>query len=239
MNGLLRSLLVIPKACRDALLTSAPDPRVTYKASRQRQQRSREKTRQNPEEMRKALKKGFSRVNSDAGLTVLQELVREYEQLLPVLDRRKETDPLSVAHIPSLVEGTYRQGRSVLEDALELTQAIYLPDAERLEAEVARLELEIETLSGDETQGARVKMREEMLASHRELLDMIEKEQLRVDELLHQSHRCEASLRRTRIELAALRADSSGTSVNAVTETLKKTIKQARGVQEEMKRLGY
>lgn len=239
MTGLLRRLSVIPKAFRDAMLAPAHDPRVTYGASRQRQQRLKEKTKLNPGELRKALKKGFSRVNSDAGLTILLELGQEYDQLLPVLTRRKETDPLSVAHVPGLVEETYQQGLSVLEDALELTQAIYLPDAERLEAEVARLELEIESLSGEETQGTRVKMKEELLASHRELLDMIEQEQLRVDELLHQSHRCEASLRRTRIELAALRADSSGNRISTVTDTLKKTIKQAREVQEEMKRLGY
>ena len=198
-----------------------------------------ERTRLDLERSREALGRGFSRLNSDVGLKVLHDMASEYEQLRPVLDSKRETDPLSVAHIPALVEEAYRQGLSVLEDALELTQSIHLPDVQRLEAEVVRLEREIQSLRGDETQGARVKMREETMASHKELLDMIKQQQLRVDELLHQSDRCQASLHRTRIELAALRADSSGTSVTAVTETLRRTIDQARGVQEEMKRLGF
>ena len=59
------------------------------------------------------------------------------------------------------------------------------------------------------------------------------------DKLLYQSDRCEASLHRTRIELAALTAESSETSVSAVTETFEKTINQAKEVREELKRLGY
>ena len=55
----------------------------------------------------------------------------------------------------------------------------------------------------------RLRMKEELLASHRELLEMIAQQQVRVDELFHQSHLCQASLHRTRIELAAIRADTS------------------------------
>ncbi len=62
---------------------------------------------------------------------------------------------------------------------------------------------------------------------------------LRVDQLLHQAGACEASLHRTRVEIAALRADSVESSVNAVIGTLRKTITQAKEVQDELKRLGY
>ena len=239
MKGILGPLNMIPKFFRNVLLAPAQDPWEVHGTVYQGQQRLPERTRLDLERSREALGRGFSRLNSDVGLKVLHDMASEYEQLRPVLDSRRETDPLSVAHIPALVEETYRQGLSVLEDALELTQSIHLPDVQRLEAEVVRLEREIQSLRGDETQGARVKMREETMASHKELLDMIKQQQLRVDELLHQSDRCQASLHWTRIELAALRADSSGTSVTAVTETLRRTIDQARGVQEEMKRLGF
>ena len=239
MVGILRCLISIPKICRNALLAPAEDPREVYGTTYQRQQRWPENMRIDLEDLQAALRGGFSRVDSDIGLRVLQELVNEYEQLRPVLDSRKETDPLSVAHIPALAEETYRQGLSVLTDALELTRAIYSPDVAKLEAEVARLEGEIESLRRDECQAKRVKMREETVTSCRELLDMIKQQQLRVDELLHQADRCQASLHRTRIELAALRADTSEASVSAVTETLRRTINQAREVQEEMKRLGF
>ena len=82
-------------------------------------------------------------------------------------------------------------------------------------------------------------MRKETLASRTELLEMIQRQQLRIDRLLHQAGQCQACLQRTRIELAALRAERSETSVGTVTETLRLTILQAREVREEMKRLGY
>ena len=239
MMIILRHLISIPKACRDALLAPAEDPRQAFDATCQRHQEWSRKVCPDLSQLRDALRSGFSSINSDVGLKALQDLVNESEQLQPVLGRRKETDPLSVAQIPALAEETYRQGLSVLEDSLELARAIHLPDRARLEAEVVQLEEEIECLGGDESQAARIKMRKETVASNKELLDMILQQQLRVDELLHQSERCQASLHRTRIELAALRAGSSEGSVSAVTETLRKTISQAREVQEEMKKLGF
>ena len=60
-----------------------------------------------------------------------------------------------------------------------------------------------------------------------------------MDQLLHQCESCEASLHRTRIEIAALKADTAESSVRALTDTLRMTINQAKEVQEELKRLGY
>ena len=64
--------------------------------------------------MREGLESELARVDSTAGLKAVKALAHEYEQLLDVLDRKKETDPLSFAHIPALAEQTYRQGLSVL-----------------------------------------------------------------------------------------------------------------------------
>ena len=231
------SLLLMPKTFRDTLLGSAEDPREVYGTEYPRQQgRAQEVDR---EVLPEALESGFSGVNSEVGLRIVRELVHEYTQLQPVLSRRKVSDPLSVSHIPPLALATYRQGLSILEDALELSRAIHSPDVEKLEEELARLKEEIESLRFGGSQAARIKMREETAEAYRELLEVIKQQQLRVDELLHQSDRCQASLHRTRIELAALRAGRSRGSVSTVTETLRRTIDQARGVQEEMKRLGF
>lgn len=190
-------------------------------------------------QLREELQGGFSGINSAEGLRAIKGLVHEYQQLQHGLGRRDETDPLSTARIPALTEDTYRQGLSVLADVLELDRVIHSSDKERLEAEIAEFEKEIESLRGDETQAEQVQIKEAMVTSHKERLDMIEQQQLRVDKLVYQCDRCEASLHRTRIELAALKADSSETSVSDVTETLERTINQAREVQEELKRLGY
>ena len=177
--------------------------------------------------------------HSTVGLKATKKLVYEYDQLQRVLRRKKETDPLSVAHIPALTEETYRQGLSVLGDVLELERVVHSSDKQGLEKEIVELERGIESLRGDETQAEQVKIKEATVTSHKERVNMIKEQQLRVDQLVYQSDRCEASLHRTRIELAALTAESSETSVSAVTETLEKTINQAKEVQEELKRLGY
>ena len=180
----------------------------------------------------------FTAMNSDTGSTALEELFHEYAQLQPLLQRRRQTDPLAVAHLPTLVDEAYQQGLSILEDALELGRAVSLGDKEKLETDVLRLQEEVEALSRDGKPDTAIRMREERLASHQELLDLIRQQQVRVDELLHQSDRCRASLHRTRIELAALRAEASHGSVDSVTEPLRKTISHVQGLQKEFKRLG-
>ena len=181
---------------------------------------------------------GFSRVNLPDGLKALQELVYEYDQLQPVLDSGKETDPLAVAHIPALAEETYRQGLGVLAGCLDLMREIRSPNNQKLQVEVADLESQIGTMEKDDTQTERLIILKATVASHKERLGLIEQQGLRVDGLLHQSDSCEASLHRTRIELAALKADNVDARVSAVTNALQSTINQAKEVQEELKKLG-
>jgi len=118
-----------------------------------------------------SLQYGFSRNKSTQGIKALQHLAYEYTELQLVLERRKETGSLSVAQIPLLAEETYRQGLGVLRNALGLLQSIHSSDRGRLEAEVAELEGEIDGLREDNSQEARVRMKEETLASDRELLN--------------------------------------------------------------------
>ena len=127
---------------------------------------------------------------------------------------------------------------SVLGHALELVKTIQSPHNQRLRTEITNLENEILSIEEDDPQSARAQIKEQTLQSHKERLQLINRLELRVDELLHQANRCEATLHQTRIELAALKADSTETSISEVIQTLQNTILQAKEVQEEMKRLG-
>jgi len=184
-----------------------------------------------PEALKRQLGQGFK---------MLLELEYEYGQLQSALMRRKETDPLAITYIPPLADETYQQGISVLRDGLELVEAVRSPGEEKLTAEMRELEGEIEALKREGTDVAltKARFREEKLISHQQRLEIIQRQYLRVDELLHQAGRCVATLNQARLELAALKAEGAGTSIGAVTETLEKTIKEAREVQEELKRLG-
>ena len=145
---------------------------------------------------------------------------------------------ISVTQIPSLAFETYRQGLNVLTDALRLTQAMKASDENRLKSEIEDMKKEIASFSDDPTQAARAEIREATIKSHQLRLDLLGQQQLRVDELLFQSNRCEASLALTRMETASLQSGGTETSVSAVTDSLQRTIEQAKEVQEELKRLG-
>ena len=204
------------------------------------QDRERERLEQAELEQRRAvLESRFSRIDSDEGIKALSNLLGEYEQLQSALRRQLDTDPFSMSYLPALSEETYLRGLSVLSDALELMNAAGTPSRERLEREIAELEKGIEASKVDEAQAERLKIKEGTRASYRQRLDMLDQLQLRVDQLLYQAGRCEASLHRTRIELAAIRTGSSETGVDSVVEALQVSINQVKEVQEELKRLGY
>ena len=118
-------------------------------------------------------------------------------------------------------------------------RAVHTPGRERLERELANMEGDIETLKLDESQAERLRLKEDTLASHRQRLDMLDQLQLRLERFLYQAGRCEASLHRTRIELAAIRTGSSEATIDSVTEALRRTIHQVKEVQDELRRLGY
>ena len=126
-----------------------------------------------------------------------------------------------------------------MKDALELLQSVHSSDRDRLEAEMTELAEEIKAVRGEHHQQERLRMKEETLASHRERLDLIAQQESHAEGLLHQCGRCEASLHRTRIQLAELKTGSSEVSIGAVTETLRQAIDQAKQVQEELRSLGY
>jgi hypothetical protein len=147
---------------------------------------------------------------------------------------------LALSYLPGLVYETYRQGLSVLEDALELARATSAPRDLRLKAEIKDLEDKIRAAgeSGKEEE-ARVKLWQERLDGGRQRLEMIDQMRLRLAELFQQARKCEAALHQTRVELAALKGDDWTVSVAAVLERLQKTMKQAQAVQDELRKLGY
>lgn len=189
------------------------------------------------DEVSRELATAFDGAHSDEGANAVRDLSREFAQLQPVLARRRATDSVVVAQMPALALETYSQGLSVLRDALELLQASSPAERARLEDEYASVQREIAAMKADPEQAGRVRIREERLASNRELLGIMNRQRERVDELFFQAERCEASLRRARMELAGMQADGSEDAVSTLVETLRLTINHARGVQDEMRRL--
>lgn len=207
---------------------------------REQQQRSSQQREQaGLAQVRARLTEGFRETRLAEGHYVLRDLDYEFKELKAVIARHKETDPLTLSYLPTLVDETFRQGLSVLDDALELARATSSPHDQRLEAEIQDLESKIRENSGKKNDQERAKLWQEKLDVSRRRLELIGKERLRLEGLLQQATKCEAALHETRIQVASLKADTWTVSVNTVLETLQKTIDQAKAVQEEMRKLGY
>ena len=186
-----------------------------------------------------ALHSGFTNIGSTQGLKAIDRLADEYDQLQPVLTQSRDTDPLSIAHLPVLTGETYRRGLSVLSDALELMKTADSPGRERLLTEIADLEQEVRVTREDESQAEWLRVKEDTLTTHQHHMQMLDHLRLRADQLLYQAFRCEVALHHTRVELVAVRAGSSQTTVDSVIGALQRTIHQAKEVQEELTRMGY
>ena len=190
-------------------------------------------------QLREDLQGGFSGIDAADGLKALNDLARQYDQLRPTISRQSDSDPISISRVSALAVETYRRGLGVLADVLELMHAAGGASRERLVGEIAQIERQVEAMKGAETQPDWTRVSEDRLASRKQRLDLVDQLQLRVDQLLFQAERCEGSLHRTRIEVAAIRTGRSETSVDSVIQALQATINQVKEVQIELKRLGY
>jgi hypothetical protein len=187
--------------------------------------------------MREALECELSAIDAPAALEVLQRLVEEYAQLQQLLDRKRGTDLVTLSPVSVLAEQTFRIGLGLLQDTLELLQTARPSERHRLQSKVLELSQQIEALPLRDVHDERKAILESTRRSHQDRLNIMDKQVLQVDQLLHLAGRCEASLHRTRMELAALNATDSERSVREATERLQNTIEQAKDIQEELKTL--
>jgi hypothetical protein len=204
---------------------------------RQQQQRRREYDELS--RLYEMLHEGFRQGGVGDCRKALEELKGEFERVQPILKASSAVAPLSMSLVPSLTLDTYRRGLSVLVDALSLTNAKQTSGVDRLRRELRDLEKEVRWLAGQPAQAERLRMRQEMLDSHRDRLRMLDELQLQRDQLLFQAQRCEASLHRTRIDLTAINTGDTESNVDAVIDALQRTIEQAKAVQAEIRSLGY
>ena len=167
------------------------------------------------------------------GLRSVQLLVQEYEQLMPALEKRGQSEPISVAYVPVLAEETFRQGIQALQHALELARTLRAPGARELAEEIAALEQELDAARASDDKAARVQGLRDSLAVLQEQREALDRYRAHIDRLIRQAERCTTALRQARTDLASISASTAEASVSDVTATLLKTLRQAKEVQEE------
>ncbi len=190
------------------------------------------------DERYQSLRTGFSDIDAVEGLKAVAALSHEYEQLQGVLSSEVDADPVSAASLTEPAVEALHQGLSALEDALEVKRTAR-SGTTRLQKKISDLKADIQNAGSGGVRAERLCIKRDTLASHLQRLELLEKLQLRVDQLMYQAGRCEASLHRTRLELVTIKTGSSQTSVDSVIDALQGTIRQAEEVQEELRNLGY
>lgn len=189
--------------------------------------------------LKETLHAGFAEVRSIEGERALLRLVNEFGHLRSLVEGWPNTSLVSISQIRVLAEQTYRQVLNILSSVLDLLLAIEVTDKAGLEADIKSQAEEIEELVGDETQAERLKIKRAMLSELRKQMERVNLQELRAEEYLLKSSLIEGSLNQTRMELAALKVDSSEGGGNEIAEALQITIDNARGVLDEMRELGF
>ncbi len=191
------------------------------------------------EQLHARLIEGFTETRRAEGHHILRDLDYEFQELRTLIARHKQTDLLTLSYLPALVDETLHQGLIVLDDALELARATPSGLDHRLELEMKELEEKVRQAGIENGKPDRVRLWQEQIDANRRQLDMLGRERLRLDGLFQQARKCQVALHDTRVQVASLKAETGTVSMNAVLETLQRTIDQARAVQEEMRKLGY
>lgn len=185
------------------------------------------------------MRAGFTEKGLAEGVKVVDRLVTEFEQSEQLTRTWPQSSLVSISQIRALTEQTFQQGLNVLNSLLYLLPTADSSDREGLATDIQALEQEMENLKENGTDAAWLEIRNSRLSALRRQLELMSGQDLQAEEVLLKANLIEGALSRTRIELAALRAESAEGSQNAVSEALQRTIDQAKEVLDEMRTLGF
>ena len=186
------------------------------------------------ERLHEDLKFEFQRVEYFDGLSTLSSLTTHFKQLRDILSGQSYRDPLGVSLVPSLAGEVYRQGLSILWDTIDFIDVADVSDRKKLEQDISQLENEINTSGKKRLRNEQVRLKEEILASYRERLEMLYQLDLRIEQLLHQARRCDAILETTQVEITTSRISGSKAGVDSMIKALQTTLRQVKEVQDEL-----
>lgn len=184
------------------------------------------------------LERDLHAINSQDGLKALTELQREYRLLIDALRNHGESDFVSMKQIRNLAVNIYKQGLAILANAAEVIKAINLSDIQSLTEEIATIEKDVAVLKKSSPDNPRIKIKEDMLVSHKERLSKMQEQQLCAERLLAQADACEAALCQTRLDVGRLSIEKSEDKGREVIIRLQRAIDLAMQVQDELKKEG-
>jgi hypothetical protein len=132
---------------------------------------------------------------------------------------------------------TYITGLSVLNQALGLFEVSEGARRLRLDRELADVTARLDDPANtDERERERDELRKR---THEEALAELDRARNAARDALLEAERCEDTLHRARVALVSVDAGHSQLSAESVIETLRESIRRAREVQDELRKLQY
>ncbi|MFL6203801.1 MAG: protein kinase domain-containing protein [Acidimicrobiales bacterium] len=192
-------------------------------------------------ETRQRLREDFAQLTSDDaddGARTLEGLADEFAALTDLLKRVRDRPTVSISsRIPELAEDAYRQGMSVLSDAIGQLKVTDGAQSRDLPTELEEIEDRLARGAySDERDRSRDQKRQ---STTRRLLDRQKEARQRARDLIFQAETCTAALAEAGIELASVYAGDTQVDTDAVVHSLEDTIRCVRDVQDELRSLGY
>lgn len=167
------------------------------------------------------------------GLQQSKELDAAYHRLDKVLTDRlaKDVGPgFTMQRLRALAEDTYREGISILTQALEVRKSIKESDRDKLERELALWQ------DARNAPGAKgLEALDTRIAAHQRRLGLIEAQQKKLDDLLAESETLEAALESTALEVVDLSNPEALFSRGSAAEELERAMNAAQRAEERIR----
>lgn len=171
---------------------------------------------------------GFRRLPFEPGATALHSLRAHYARFVVTTRRLDRSRIAHVDYMQRLAEDALRHGLAALLDAYELTQVLQTMDSQRLARDLDVLAKEVERLNKEGALPELIDLKEQLLKSYKERLQIIRGHEVRVQAFLNQCEHCEAALERAGIEISQMRSESAPQSLASTIEALRATVESAQ-----------
>ena len=142
---------------------------------------------------------------------------------------------LSVQRLMVLADDTYREGAVILGAALDTYRALSLVDYDKLQAELAAWEEELQTVRLAGAEAARVESLETRIASHQRRMQLFRQRVESVDRMLAESEALEAALESTYLEAVDLKSPDALLGHGQAASALERAVSAARRVEERLR----
>ena len=177
------------------------------------------------------------------GAKAARELKKAYMRLVDFLKEKSRDKAMTAQRFLILAEECYDQGTMFLDKALSLYRALGQIDKRKLTLELEEWEKEVNELErqqreGEEQKGLVIRALREKIRSHLKRLELLEKRNKTLKQLMAQCEILEATLDSAYLEVVDIMETGAYVNQDNVASNLERAVAAARRVEDRLRGLG-